>query len=359
MPILARYLIRQFLKPFLYSLFIFSAIIIVSEVFENLNGLLRYKASIFFALKYFLYRLPYWLVQVTPVATLLATLFSLGNLSRHNEITAMKSAGINLYRITIPFLIASSMIAFVCFYLNETIAPKMLQDANQIYRRKIKKRKGSNFVHNLILAGQERRKYTIGRYNRKEKEMKNVSIDQFSKNYTLQSQIYAQGGKYEKGIWIFYNGVIRKFDSSGRKILEENYFVKKSIFLPEKPKDFSQERKKPEEMNSKELKTYIYKLKHSGIPASRELVQSHLKFAFPFSNLVMVLLGVPFAILNPRSGKIMGFSISFFTSFLYWGVMSFGQALGENKILTPFLSAWFANVLFVLVGIILLMKIKK
>ncbi len=235
----------------------------------------------------------------------------------------------------------------------------MFSEANRIYQKKIKKREDSYETYNLIIAGQERRKYNIGFYNSQEEKMKDISIDQFSKSYTLQTQIYAQSGEYEKDRWIFYNGVIRNFEPESKKILKEEYFSRKAFLLPEKPKDFSQEPKKPEEMNSSELRSYISKLQTTGIPAWREKVQLHLKVAFPFSNLVMVFLGVPFAILNPRSGKIMGFSISFFTSFLYWGVMSLGQALGENKILLPFLGAWIANVLFVLLGIVLLWKVRK
>lgn len=359
MFILSRYLIRQFLKPFLYSLLVFSAIIIVSELFERMDGFIRYKAPLLLALKYFLYRIPYWLVKVTPIATLLATLFSLGNLSHNNEITAMRAAGINLYRITIPFILVSLLITFVSFYLNETIAPEMFFRANNIYQKRIKKRKDFHLSHNLILAGQRRRKYSIGTYNSKMEKMSNISIDQFSKNYTLATQIYAQHGRYQKNSWVFYNGVVRKFDSQGKKILEEEYFSKKAFSLPEKPKDFSHEQKKLEEMNSKELKKYISKLENTGIPAYRERMQLQLNIAFPFSNLVMILLGIPFAIINPRSGKIMGFSISFFTSFLYWGLLSLGTAMGQNRILHPLPSAWIANIFFISLGIFLLIKVKK
>ncbi len=359
MFILSRYLIRQFLKPFLYSLLVFSAIIIVSELFERMDSFMRYKAPLLLALKYFMYRIPYWLVKVTPIATLLATLFSLGNLSHNNEITAMRAAGINLYRITIPFAIIALVITFVSFYINETLSPKMFFEANNIYRQKIKKRKDCHLTYNLTLAGQERRKYTIGEYNSKIKKMSNISVDQFSKNYTLQNQIYAQQGKYAKNSWIFYNGVIREFDIEGKKILDEEYFSKKHFYLPEKPEDFSHEQKKLEEMNSKELKKYILKLEKTGIPAHRELMQLHLNIAFPFSNLVMIFLGIPFAIINPRSGKIIGFSISFFTSFLYWGMLSLGTAMGENKIIHPLPAAWIANIFFISLGLFLLIKVKK
>ena len=84
-----------------------------------------------------------------------------------------------------------------------------------------------------------------------------------------------------------------------------------------------------------------------------------MKLSKPFSCFIVLICSIPFALMSPRSGKMVGFALSILICFIFWGFISVGQALGENHFLPPFLGAWFANIIFGLFGIVFLWKARK
>jgi len=51
--------------------------------------------------------------------------------------------------------------------------------------------------------------------------------------------------------------------------------------------------------------------------------------------------------------------LSIFICFFYWGMFSVGKAIGENRVLPPVPAAWFANIIFGILGLALISKIHK
>ena len=111
MRILDRYLIRQFCFALIFSLIAFWVIFLVVDLVEHVDKYIDKQASVSLVIKYYLYFTPYILVLSLPVAMLLSCLFSLGQLAKHNELTAMKSAGISLHRILLPLFVLSFLIS--------------------------------------------------------------------------------------------------------------------------------------------------------------------------------------------------------------------------------------------------------
>ena len=121
---LHRYVIREFLKIFGLSLSSLILIYVVVLFFQKMNLFSRYNAPFHLIFVYFLYKIPEVTFQFTlPYAILLATLLTLGTLSRHSEVTAMKAGGVSLYRITFPLLLIALMISFFSFLRNEYLVP--------------------------------------------------------------------------------------------------------------------------------------------------------------------------------------------------------------------------------------------
>src|SRR5436190_23617002 len=73
--------------------------------------------------QYFLIRTPELLVTILPIALLLALLYSLTNHGRHNELIAMRAAGLSVSRISVPYLVIGLLASAALFYLNETLVP--------------------------------------------------------------------------------------------------------------------------------------------------------------------------------------------------------------------------------------------
>lgn len=127
------------------------------------------------------------------------------------------------------------------------------------------------------------------------------------------------------------------------------------------PIDLVKSSKDPqEEMDYFELKNYIERLKRIGENYQAELVELNVKISFPFMNLIVLLFSIPIANLTNRSqARGMEFVLAIGISFLYISILRLGQSLGYNGILSPFFSAWFANILFALFGLALLWRTQR
>ena len=108
-----------------------------------------------------------------------------------------------------------------------------------------------------------------------------------------------------------------------------------------------------------ELAEYVKLKKRSGQVVAKEATDLHLKIAFPLVSFIIVLFGAPLAANPKRSGLAIGFAVSLFISFVYYTLIRMSQSLGYSERLPPLLAAWAANILFAIIGTILLMKSKK
>jgi len=358
---LTRYILNEFLKPFLLGICAFVSLLIISELFYQLHNWIDLGTRFLVCVEYLLWRTPEWLVQTFPVAVLLATLFSLGKLARYNELTAMKASGISLSRILSPLLILCLLLVMGSLLLSEVVVPYANQKVDYVYNVKVKHRKIRSYQQqdNLVIAGEEGRMYTIKFLDGEKKLMQGVSVDQFNKKSILINQIYAREALWKNTYWIFYDGVFRQFDPDQGRTIREEKFKERIFRLPERLDHFLHKQKRPGEMGYFELRDYIAKLRKNGIPAIQQKVALHSKLSFPFSCFIIMLVGIPFALQTSRSGKVWGFALSLFICFFYWQMFSVGKAIGENRILSPVLSAWFANIIFGILGLALISKVHK
>ena len=129
-----------------------------------------------------------------------------------------------------------------------------------------------------------------------------------------------------------------------------------SLSLNFSPIDLTRESVKPEEMNYFELLDFVKKIKSNGLKEPKWEVNLHFKSAFACSSFLMILFGLSLSISKPRSNIGIGIGLSIFTIFLYYAALKFGQALGYQGILTPFISVWNANFIFLIIGLFLFSK---
>jgi lipopolysaccharide export system permease protein len=317
------------------------------------------KASFIAVFEYLIFNLPWWIIQVLPVAVLLAVLFSLGGLARTGEITALKAAGVNLWRIIILFLAAGLFISMMDIVLREKIIPFTVKHSEKVRIEKIRKEKLSRTVefNDLVVSLPDNGRMTIGYLNAKEGRIWRIVIDYYNDSFQLARQIVAEEGKWTDNKWIMENGVERIFNSGGFK---ETGFKEKELSLPFDIEDFILVKTRPEQMSTKEFKDYINQLKTLGVPPEKEIIRLYSRWAVVFSHIIVMLIGIPFALgLGSHHGKIISFTFALILAFIYWGLQAVGQSLGENGLISPILSAWLGNIVFGVIGTVLLLRIKK
>ena len=359
MRIIYFYVAKQFSRIFFFTAFAFGFIVLISELFRQLSFYMEYKTPMLVVFQHLFSNIPWWIIQVLPVATLLALLFSVGDLAKKNEITAIKAAGVNLWKIITLFMIMGFFIGLADFGARELIVPATTAFNEIVKKEKIQKEEIviKTEFSNQIVSLQNNTRLTIGYLNTNEKYMQNVVIENYDEDFYLKKLILAAEGRWKNGTWMLENGVVREFDND---FWQEEYFKEYDSAINLKPADIALRKKRYEMMNTYDFQKYINQLRIFGQTALKERIALNIRYASVFCHLVVMMIGIPFALgFGPRLGKILSFTMALMAAFIYWGTQAVTQSLGENSIISPFMAAWLPNFIFFAVGIFLLIRVKK
>ena len=358
MKILDRYISRQFLNVLLFTLIAFVAIFVLVDLIENMDRFIDKHVPYPIVIQYYLDYLPAIFTLVLPVGMLLSSLLSIGQLSRYNEITAMKSTGISLYRVALPLLVIGFCVSLGALAFNESLVPRANRarlDIQRIYLDKIPPSVYYRRSNLTILEGKNRR-VTVRLYDGTKQVAHQVSIQTY-RSGRLVARIDADKLVWKKDHWELLNGYQRIFTGEQEEL---THFKKRDdLTFSFLPRDLARIQKKPEEMNYFELRRFIHKMRLAGVDPTKWLVDLQFKLSFPFTNLIIVLLGIPLAASTRRSGPALGFGISLIIVFIYFGMIKITQSLGHDRVWSPFWAAWFSDFFFALVGAALLIRARK
>lgn len=356
MRILTRYILKQFVHPFLQALCAFVGILLIANIFEHLKTLLKNKVPFSITLKYLLYITPSVTVQMTPVAVLLGVIFCINQLNKNRELMIMKATGLKTSKIVAPLIHMAILISLGVLALNELLVPDSIQKANMLKVTEIEKT-SIRAIYEHISFKYGNRFFYIKFYNSKTKSMQNVQMIEQRLDKTVSSRIDAATGiwmKHEDEYeWVLFNGIIRHFTPSG-EVHNIEKFQELKIVLKYSPEDFKEIN--PEEMNISTLFNYISSLKESGYYAEDMLVDFYQKFSFPLASFFIGLVGIPFALRSKRSGMATGFGLSTIIAFIYWVSMSLGLAWGKSGVLPPRFAPFLPNLICLMLGIYLFQK---
>jgi lipopolysaccharide export system permease protein len=356
--ILSRYILSQFLVPFLLSLFAFSVIILIIQVFDELHFVMLQKPGFWVTLEYYVLKIPGLLLEIIPIAVLMAVLFSLGNLGKLNELMAMRAGGVSIFMVARPILFCGVLVFVLTVLFNELIVPKSNYIDRQIRWNDIEHRPQTHPTSkaNISLMGTDNQMVHIGNFDGPTNTISDIIVLSFDNGIHLKSRIDAKKAVYENGQWIFQNGYFRIFDDTGAE-LSCKFFDSAPFALNEKPEELLKDEEEGAVINIVQLFYNIEHLKENGADYHKELIELHKKIAVPFACVVLALLGVSWGwSLGKYSGMASSFGICMIVAFVYIGGMQILQTLGTSGTLSPFVSTWTANILFGMAGVWLLIR---
>ena len=358
--ILDDYVLRDFFMNLAMVLATFIMLLLVFTLFELLGDILRNQISPLVVGEYLLNVTPYFLYNITPLSILLAVLITLGVMQRANEITAMKATGISIYRIIVPVLVATMLLAVGLFSFDQVYLPhaNKRQDA---LRNLIKGKPPQTYLNpdRKWIFGQHSDIYYYQLFDSDRDQFGRLSVFQFDPvSFQLTKRIYADRAHWEDSVhrWVCTQGWER--DLRGPAIDNYRTFVVDTFpAVSEPPSYFKKEVKQSSEMSYEELRRYIRDLQQSGFDVVRLRVQLAKKFAFPLITVVMAVLAVPFALAAGRRGAVTGVATAVGIAVVYWTVSGLFEAMGNISQLPPVLAAWSPDVIFALVGGYLILKV--
>jgi len=362
MNILDRYLSKNFLIPFVICILTFSSLVIVIDLFNRLDELLKFRPSLILLLNFYLHFIPFTFVQTSPVALLVACLYSVGLLNKHHEITAMRASGMSLFRILLPFLALGVLVGVFSFWVNETIVPAAMAKVNFIKEGKLESQKGSSkekILKNVALFGEGRDLIYASSYDAKRRVLHDLVIFRDDENHVPVLKIQAEEARFAENSWILSRGRKYQLDPKGKLVGEPFFFTKDRFPSSVKPEDLLKAKRQGEMMNFQELRAHIKRLEGKTSPSviRRLRVELHKKIAYPFSNPMTILIGFPLVFREKRAvGMLRGIGISAALCFSFYVTFVITSNLGLQGILPPWLAVWSANLFFGIGGIVLLWR---
>jgi lipopolysaccharide export system permease protein len=357
--IISRYILKEYLKFFSVTLAVLSLVYLTIEFLEKIRKFSERDADFILVVQYFLYKLPRIFFDIVPLAVLIATFLTLGMLSRNNEIIAFKSSGVSLLKLTAPLLLFGALLSGVLFFLNGTLVPSTYKKAKMIQEVQIEKKssEGKLVQNKFWLRLDSRTLFNIELAEPNRQRMEGIKIYYLGNDFSLPETVEAEGLIYKEGNWVLSKGIRRTFQPDGSVQIKR--FEEEIIRINKKPEDFKQVVIQPEEMTYERLQAYIDQLSVDGFDATRYQVDLLGRQAFPFVNFMMVLVGIPFALHDRRSsGVARGALISLSLGLFYYVVFYLTISLGHVNALSPWLSAWAANLLFLGIGTYFFLNIR-
>jgi lipopolysaccharide export system permease protein len=362
MPILFRYLLREYGKIFAMCFSGLMTIYLVIDFFEKIRRFLRYDADWLDVLTYFLLKTPAISFQIAPLAILMATLLTFGLLSRGHEITAMRSCGISLLWITSPFIALAMGISLVLLLFSSTVIPLAASKSEEIRTTRIEKNPPAAAVKlrqpwTRIDADSLMQVTSVSVGG---ELLGGIRIFQFDRSFQLADMTEAGEARYSDSTWTLFQGQHRRFSPDGK--VSTTVFDRQAIALTLIPDDFTTWLAGDSElMTFHDIRAYSRRRAQQGAQAARLTTDYYSRIAFPFVAVIMALVGIALSLRRSgtRGGSMaMGIGQALAIGFCYWTTHSIAIALGRGGALTPLIAAGMANVLFMSFGLYLMFKVR-
>jgi LPS export ABC transporter permease LptF/LPS export ABC transporter permease LptG len=347
------YLLRRF---FWYFVLLMGAFVFLFEAFtffELLDDIARHHVAFLTVVDYFGSLTPYLLYQLAPLAALVATLVTVGVMSKNNEIVACKASGISLYRLAGPLLLAGIVLASTMILVDDTYLPYANQRQDAL-RNQIKGRPPQTYRQpERWIFGENAKIYNYDLFDPNQSLFGGLSVVEIDPTtFQVQRRVFASRAQWSEtqNLWVLESGWVRDF-ADGVIKRYERFNVKDLPELTEPPSYFHREVRQAFQMNWSELRRYIDGLHRAGFDVATLTVQMHRKLAFPLIAPISMLLAFPFAFLVGTRGAVGGVAIGVAIGILYWLGAELLTAMGGVGQLPPLLAGWAPDIIFFFLGL--------
>jgi lipopolysaccharide export system permease protein len=358
MKVLTGYLLREFFRLLLLCEGVFLFLFLTVDFLQKIDSFIEAKASNGVMLLYFAYKVPFIAMSMLPPAALISVIILFASMQKRNEITALRASGLGVLKLCRTILAASLFIVAGVFVFSETVVPYTSSESNRIWSVDVQKRDpGLFYGQNEIWYRSKSAIYWIRQFDGREETMIHPTLYFFDDAFHLQRRVEGRKGTWKEGTWLIEDGTL--MDSGQDGSFHVRMFDTYSLVIPETPETFTKGIKMPEEMSYWQLKRYAEMVGREGYNNTRYLVDMHIKVAFPFITMVLLMIGMPLALNLKRGGIPLVVSLGMAVSFIYLLTLGISRSLGLSAALSPLLSAWLANLIFALAGVYLMIRLER
>ena len=370
MSLIVRYLLRQFLGPLLTCLVAFNGIFVLFDLSGHLSRFLDADLPLPMILKYYLGVVCTYSHWFLPASCMLATLYSMWQLSHHSELTAMRASGISFHRLTLPFFCTAIVASLLTFANEEWLAPPLgawsdrLKDSGFTETRR-------GTAENVFFTNYEaNRTWRIASVD--------LSSDETAAHVAIPEEdadrvpppaveikarnaegrnvwgVRADRADWLDGTWWLTNPRQMHFDLDGMELPDTAVRV---VDLPanvpfpeltEKPRDIRiAERRDNAHLSSREM---LRKMRTSRSGSAEDRYDFWYRIAAPWACLVITLFSIPAGITTGRQSVFKGILLVLVTFLSFYAFSLLLKYFGQHGVLPAALAAWLPNLVFLAIG---------
>jgi LPS export ABC transporter permease LptF/LPS export ABC transporter permease LptG len=339
--LLDAYVLRGFWFFFTIVLSVFASLFIIVTLFELLPDIIRHQTPASIVVIYFAFLLPQIFYWVVPLAVLLAILINLGTLTKTNEILAVKAGAVSLYRMSLPIIVMAAILSGVVYVMQDYVLPWTNRKQDE-YHDLIKDRPPQTYrdPYRKMMMGSGNQVYHYTFFDPDSSTFANLSILRLDpKTFQVYERLFAKRATWTGGNWTLEEGWVRQF-SADHKMISPTTFDRKVIYEMDNPAYFKRE------------------VRRSGFDVGGLTVDLYRKLSFPMVSFIMALIGVPFSFKTGRKGAFYGIGFCLAVGIIYWSTFELFGKLGGIDQLSPFVAAWFPNIIFGASGFWMMLRMK-
>jgi lipopolysaccharide export system permease protein len=356
MRLLDRYVVRNFLQAYIYCIAGFISIWLIFDVSDNISTFIDQHVGLPLTVRYYATQVPQILIILLPVSLLLALLFSLGRMSRANEIVSMLTAGVSVPRVLLPLIVIGLITVVATTALNYSLAPHA-ELARKMFLSSARARQGSMVEGQIFRNRTDARTWFIQNFRPGHNVFNNVQILQQDARDNIVTNYLAARATYqgETKIWEFENVKVVHYDPAGNILDEQVYPSLKIDNWSETPFRLGSANVRAEFLSIPELRRYLQF--NSDFPATLLApFRTHFQYrlALPWTCLVVVCIAAPLGIGYSRRGVLASVASAVVLIFSMNFMTHLFLALGEGDRISPLVAAWTPNILFAVIGLYLL-----
>jgi len=353
MTILDRYISQQVVRYFGATFVLVTVIYMIADFFEKVDNLMESGLPVPKAALYFLSRIP--IEHLIPASTLLSVMVVFGLMNKHNEIIALKTGGVSIYRLMKAPFVLGVIFSLVLLIFSEILLPIVRSNANRIWLEEVKNVQVDAQRKDIWLKGQHAI-YHFQFYDPIRMRAFDVSLNFFDADFNMVRRIDAREGEYIEEQWVFQD-VMDQVPHPEDGSFVVRHLDQLTLPLDFEPMDLKHVVKDSDEMSLLELADYIQTAEVEGYDATPYLVDWHAKVAYP---LVCVILSVIAVSIAGRGRRGENLAIVVVTgiglAFCFWVLNGFCLSLGYAGMLPPLVAAWLPNLIYFFTAAILLLR---
>ncbi|PYR51314.1 MAG: hypothetical protein DMF89_06290 [Acidobacteria bacterium] len=367
------YVSREYLRVLVLGVVSLLGVFYISTFIDLADKLFRGDTTTAMLLRFFYFRTPQFVYYVIPMGVLVATLVTVGVMTKNSELLVMRACGISLYRTTAPLLFFGVAASGVLFLVQERVLAYANREADRLERiirhwppatsalsRRWMVATNGDVYHYDVFDPQADRFSSLLIYKVASEAWRLRAVTRVNEATVVRT--LPSRPRHGAVSWTGRQGWTRELSArndpkTGRSAITYSSFAEQAIEL-EPPDYFKDAEPVADLMTYMQLRDYIARLRASGANVIPQMVALQRKLAFPFVTVIMTLLAVPFAVTTGRRGAMYGIGIGIVMAITYWFLFSVSAALGSGGVLIPALAAWAPNLLFGAAAVYMLLTVR-